>query len=169
MNENSNKSRFIVPSDNDCNKSSSQDKLHPELKEIPPEEIKKVKKIMSYCAEISTFHSGPLPPASELQRYNEIIPNGADRIMKMAEDQSRHRMQLESIIIPSQTKQSARGQILGFVIAIFVVSAGVFCILKGHDTAGASLVVGIVVSLVGVFVLGKERQKKDLKEKKTDE
>lgn len=31
------------------------------------------------------FHSGPLPPPSDLAQYNDIISNGADRIMAMAE------------------------------------------------------------------------------------
>lgn len=31
------------------------------------------------------FHSGSLPPPSDLAQYNDIISNGADRIMAMAE------------------------------------------------------------------------------------
>lgn len=36
-------------------------------------------------------HSGPLPMADEVRKYNEIIPNGADRIMKLAENEQRNR------------------------------------------------------------------------------
>ena len=30
-------------------------------------------------------HSGPLPPADELARINEVVPGGANRILSMAE------------------------------------------------------------------------------------
>lgn len=32
-------------------------------------------------------HQGPLPDADTLIKYNSVIPEGADRIMKMAEKQ----------------------------------------------------------------------------------
>ena len=35
-------------------------------------------------ASISAF-KGPLPPPELLERYNQIVPNGADRIVAMAE------------------------------------------------------------------------------------
>ena len=31
------------------------------------------------------IHSGPLPAPEDIELYNKSIPNGADRIMKMAE------------------------------------------------------------------------------------
>ena len=55
-------------------------------------------------------HSGPIPPAEELSRYDQVIPNGADRIMAMAEAQSKHRMEMEALVLTSQQQQSARGQ-----------------------------------------------------------
>lgn len=33
--------------------------------------------------------SGPLPPASEMERYNKLLPNAVDRIIKLAEEQQR--------------------------------------------------------------------------------
>src|SRR5690242_17849317 len=44
-------------------------------------------------------HQGPLPDPEALARYGEIIPDGANRIMKMAEEQAKHRIQLESSVI----------------------------------------------------------------------
>lgn len=54
-------------------------------------------------------HSGPLPDPESLVRYNSVITEGANRIMKMAEKQQEHRMALETKIITNQTKQSVLG------------------------------------------------------------
>jgi uncharacterized membrane protein len=49
-------------------------------------------------ATISAFQ-GPLPPPDVLERYNLVVPNGAERIMAMAESQVHHRQKLESIVV----------------------------------------------------------------------
>ena len=46
-------------------------------------------------AIVGQTFSGPLPPPDALKRYSDIIPNGAERIMAMAEEQSKHRRELE--------------------------------------------------------------------------
>jgi uncharacterized membrane protein len=43
----------------------------------------------------AALFSGPIPPPDLLERYNQIIPEGADRILKMAEKQSAHRQKIE--------------------------------------------------------------------------
>jgi hypothetical protein len=60
--------------------------------------------IQSHTSE--TSHSGPLPSPDYLRDYNEIIPNGADRIKSLAEGEqtSRHILENEGV------KQSKRGQ-----------------------------------------------------------
>jgi hypothetical protein len=47
--------------------------------------------VASVLIEKHSFFSGPLPPTEMLQEYNRLIPNGAERIMTMAESQSAHR------------------------------------------------------------------------------
>ena len=39
--------------------------------------------------------SGPLPPPAVLQGYEDIVLGAANRILEMAERQSKHRQQLE--------------------------------------------------------------------------
>lgn len=47
-------------------------------------------------ASITTSYHGPLPPPEMLERYNQVLPNGAERIVAIAESQMRHRQGLES-------------------------------------------------------------------------
>jgi uncharacterized membrane protein len=48
--------------------------------------------------QAQTF-SGPLPPPEILTKYNEAIPNGAERIMAMAERQAAHRQNIELRVV----------------------------------------------------------------------
>ena len=61
-----------------------QEKAPDILKGIPQEKIGALARISIERHEFS-MRSSPLPDPSELAAYNQIIPNGADRILKMAE------------------------------------------------------------------------------------
>lgn len=49
--------------------------------------------IRSLSHQIS-WSAGPLPPAEELLKYNDAVPEAAERILKMAETQQHHRLAL---------------------------------------------------------------------------
>lgn len=106
-------------------------------------------------------HSGPLPDAETLIQYNSVIPEGADRIMRMAEKQQEHRMNLENSVISSQSKQSNLGQWFGLIIGLVGIGCGTFLAYCGETTVGGIIAGGTVVSLVSVFVIGKRTQKSD--------
>jgi len=114
-------------------------------------------------------HSGPIPPAEELRRYAEIVPNGAERIMSMAEQQQAHRLKLEELVITSQQVQSKRGQIIASVLVALLIVAGTYLGSIGMSTV-ASIVFGSTILSVGAtFVAGKISQAKDLKAKSEGE
>lgn len=110
------------------------------------------------------LHSGPLPDADTLIKYDSVIPSGADRIMKMAEKQQNHRISIESSVISSQSFQSRLGQIFGLIIGLAGIGCGTYLASIGQDVVGGIIAGGTVVSLVSVFVLGKRAQKKNLED-----
>ena len=112
-----------------------------------------------------TAHQGPLPYWQDLEKYGKIIPNGADRIMSMAEKQQEHRMSLETTAIKEQLTQSKRGQIFGLLVGLIAIMGGVVCIMFGHEWSGAFLGGGGLTGLVSVFVIGKKRQAQSLEDK----
>jgi uncharacterized membrane protein len=77
---------------------------------ITPKRKKELLKSISITMIQEKSHSGPLPDAETLIKYDSVIPNGADRIMKMAENQQEHRMIIEKKIIFEQSSQSKLGQ-----------------------------------------------------------
>ncbi|MBW2608107.1 MAG: DUF2335 domain-containing protein [Deltaproteobacteria bacterium] len=51
-------------------------------------------------ASAQTF-SWPLPPPEILAKYNSVLPDAAERIISMAENQATHRQRIESKVIES--------------------------------------------------------------------
>lgn len=103
---------------------------------------------------------GPLPPPEILAHYNEVVKDGAERIMKMAENQATHRMTLENKAITSQLSQSMKGQIFGFIIALLLISSSVYLAVSGSQGLAKILGGSTILGLVAIFVTGKYLQGK---------
>lgn len=84
---------------------------------------------------------GPLPPASEMQKYEDILPGAAERILKMAEREQRVTSKRENKKIRIQRL----GMVLGFIALMAIIAlAGVAVYWKEPWVAGA------IVALAGV-------------------
>lgn len=115
-------------------------------------------------AEAVSFH-GPLPPPQLLREYGEIIPNGADRIVRMAEAQSAHRIELESIVIKGDDKRANWGLATGFTIGIVMIVLSFILVLFGHDVAGTIMGTTDLTALVGLFIYGRRAKAKELEKR----
>jgi uncharacterized membrane protein len=58
---------------------------------------------------IQSEFSGPLPPPAILAQYDRVVPGAAERIITMAEEQSRHRRPMESQLVVSDIADARRG------------------------------------------------------------
>ncbi len=137
MEENSSQSqeKSINSSSELENKNNIPQELEELIKYIPADKKREaIKLISSLSVHTESSFKGPLPPPSILGDYNNIIKDGAERIMRMAEIQSAHRIELEKHAIKEELKQSGRGQKFGFILAIlgFLVAFGLAYL--GHDT-----------------------------------
>lgn len=111
------------------------------------------------------FFSGPLPPPSLLAKYNEVVPGGAERILAMAESQSKHRESLESKVVEGNIKSQQRGSLYAFVIAMTTITGGIYLIHTGNDLSGLATVITSLIGLVSVFAYAQYRQSKERTEK----
>ena len=111
--------------------------------------------------------SAPIPPPVALQQYEEILPGSADRILKMAEDQAGHRIELEKTVVSGDSKRSYIGLFLGFVLSMMVIGGGIYLISEGHEWAGSGLIGLNLVGLASVFVYG-SRSRRAERERKSE-
>jgi uncharacterized membrane protein len=145
------------------------------VREVAPEALNKIPEdkkellaglVIEKTTHIRSVRSAPLPEPSELAVYNQIIPNGADRIMKMAEAQTAHRIEIEKTVIFSQKNQAFRGQVFGLVVGLGGLSLATYAAMNGHDWFGGAIGSGTLVSLVYVFVQSREKQEEELGDKR---
>lgn len=108
--------------------------------------------------------SSPFPPPEFIEIYNELLPDGAERLIKAVEKQAAHRMELEKLTITKQQEQTDRGQWFTFIIALVGIGAALTAALTNHDTFAGILGSTTILGLVSAFILGKQkhpaRQKK---------
>jgi uncharacterized membrane protein len=109
--------------------------------------------------------SGPLPQPEALERYNQIVPTAAERIIRMAETQHDHRLAIEQEVVDSNVNSQKLGTILGFIVAMTAIIGGIFLAYIGRETSGLTSIITALVGLTGVFVYGKREQRKDLENK----
>jgi uncharacterized membrane protein len=111
------------------------------------------------------FFYGPVPPPSLLARYNDVVPDGAERILAMAERQSKHRELLESQVVTGNVESQRRGSMYAFIIAMVAILGGIFLIYAGKDASGLGVVLTSLVGLISVFVYSQHKQSKERTEK----
>jgi len=112
--------------------------------------------------------SGPLPHPSILEGYEKILPGSADRIIRMTEEQSSHRRQLETKVIDSDVKNSKLGLWFGLIIGIVALIGATVMVVMGQGIAGSFVALLYIASLVGTFVYGSQRKKIPSKSEEKD-
>jgi uncharacterized membrane protein len=97
--------------------------------------------------QVSMQWSGPLPPPGALEHFNRIIPGGAERILKLVEQEQEHRLALDRDINLSNSRRANFGQVFGTILAALAIIAAI-----ANTYLGGPWQVG--VALVGVPILG---------------
>lgn len=109
---------------------------------------------------VQKSHSGPLPDAETLENYARIIPNGAERVMAMAEKEQNFRHGYTDKISKRQLNQISRGQFFGFLLALVGIGGGILLAYLGKETTGLTTIITSIVALVGAFLYGQNQSKK---------
>ena len=113
----------------------------------------------------SETFSGPLPHPDLLAKYNAVLPDAAERIMRMAEKQADHRRALEARIVGNNTFNQTLGQVFGFLLALVAIVGGLYLITMGASIIGLTSVLGALAALVMVFIKGRNSQERERTEK----
>lgn len=121
------------------------------IKGLPKEQQKTLIKAFA----VRQHYSGPLPDGESIKVYNDVIPNGGDRLMNTVEKQLNHRIEIEKTGVERSFNQSSTGQWMGFTIAI-IFGFIAWDLAKSGFTVVASILGTVdLVALVAVFITGK--------------
>ena len=109
--------------------------------------------------------AGPIPPPDILAQYNQVIPDGAERIMVMAERQSAHREYLERSVVEANIKSQRQGTNYAFILCLVVIMGGFTLLYRGQNVGGLVAIISSVSALAGSFIYGRYKQGKERNEK----
>ncbi len=120
---------------------------------------------------VSQSFAGPLPHPSILQKYEEICPGAANRIIKVFEGQVKHRQGIEGKVIGSNVLNERLGIIAAFVITITMILVGAGLLMYDKKIEGlATIFIPLAFQAYNYIQKKKEEKevgKKDGKQKKT--
>lgn len=121
----------------------------------PEKEIPKVVKA------IAREYSGPLPPPYMLDEYEGVQSGLAERIVAMAENEQKHRHQLEETAITGELNKDKRGQQYALLISVLIIIGSFALVFLGHPWPGTVLGGTTLVSLAYIFITGKKPDNSD--------
>lgn len=119
---------------------------------MPPEKSKNSPEITESVDPVVTSYPGPIPPASVLAEYEQLLPGSAERLIRMAEQEQLHRHRLEAEVLAQDAKARKAGQILAVLVIACSVVAGIYLSLKNAEIAGAIIGgLGVLAPLISFF------------------
>src|SRR5437016_554217 len=77
--------------------------------------------------------AGSIPPPEMLARYKEIIPDAAERIFLLAEEQAKYRYQLERAALQADTVKTYVAMGTGTGVAALCLVLGFIIVVSGDD------------------------------------
>ena len=106
--------------------------------------------------------SGPMPHPDILRGYKELISDAPERILKMAEQEQRHRIDVEKAMLEQNAKNideaaiaNKRSQIFAFMLTLLLIIAGVALTVMGFAAVGLTIFGTTIIGVVTVFITGK--------------
>lgn len=106
---------------------------------------------------VAVQYEGPLPPAGQLQQYEDVLPGAAERIFDMAEKEQRHTHSMQR----ASFQMSMLGTIFAWIMMAVVVLFGALLIWHGRNITGFVLLIGEAVAIIGArrAMSGSKRRK----------
>lgn len=116
-------------------------------------------------------YQGPIPPPEVLHKFDQLVPGTAERLIKLAEDESNHRRQMEKQAMDAniaaqqgqlrigeyQSKAVFRsdtiGQVAGLLVSITCVAGAIYLGANSHEiTAGVLAAIPTAAVIRAFFV-----------------
>lgn len=102
-------------------------------------------------------YSGPLPPATELVKYNEACPGAAERIIAMAENQAKHRQEMERTESRNRMKLSIVAMSCSTICVIVLSGIIAYAIHEGAVGAAIATSISAIAAVAGLFFYHKRQ------------
>lgn len=106
-------------------------------------------------------YSGPLPMPEDLAKYDQVVPGAAERIIQMAEKEMQHRHENDNRMAKSVIWTTIISIIFAFLSVLILSSLVFFALDKGYDKVAATMAVGSIAAVAGVFIFFKKSKNRE--------
>ena len=144
MRKKSGDSKPTVPKKKDSAIAEQVGQIQELVRDLPDEERVQVFDQLISTIQISKTFTGPLPPPEDFEKYNQILPGAADRILAMAENEQRIRADGQTGILSNDNKRINVATFLGLAL---IVVAGI-ATWNGYVSIAVPLGLSGVVSVI---------------------
>lgn len=134
------------------NKLSNEEELSDKERDTLLQSLKKV------SVTHQSSYSSPLPPPEVLKGYDEILPDGANKIVEIIESQSQHRKDMENRVVNEILRESKWGQLFAFILGILGIISATILGIYGKVVVASIVGGGSLVGLVTAFLWGKSNK-----------
>ena len=139
-------------------------KITPELTNLPsepdsPQKPSQGVERLIHHQQVEYF--GPIPPPFILEQYNKVIPGSPERILKMAEKQSDHRISMENQVIHWNITKSKGGMLCAVVISLYALYVAKEIAVHGNPYSAAAIAALNIGGLIGIALHNSEIQKRE--------
>lgn len=131
------------------------------LEDFAEEERPIAEKALQKQKIIAATFSGPLPPPSIIAGYEDILPGSADRIFTMAENEQKHRHEVENDIVQANFQLQRWGLLAGFSIVVGVLIVSGLLTSQDQGLLGFAGVLTAVGTVVSIFYYAQGRKQKE--------
>lgn len=152
-----NKNASLPLQDSDTEKSSEQiaELIEGELVENPVVLERLLERPQFKSIVSQSIFRGPLPPPLMLREYNDIVDNGAERIMARSEKEQEHRHKMQAQTVTGAINKDRRGQWMAFSITILILVIATIFAWKGNTVFAGTLITIDLIGLASVFIMGR--------------
>lgn len=103
-------------------------------------------------------YCGPLPQPEDLAKYDQIVPGAAERIIKMAEKEMDFRHKSENRHHVNAVRVAVVSIVFAFISVLILSGLVLYALYKGFDAVAASIAVGSIAAVAGVFMFFKTKK-----------
>ena len=124
-----------------------------------PRSVVKQASSASTTQTIASQHwSGPLPHPADLDQFDRLIPNGAERIFVMVEQEQAHRIKHGNTVLNATIADTRRGHWLGGTISVIAIAGSVLAVYIGaHPTVSVALVGLPLATVIRSMIQGRSK------------
>lgn len=117
---------------------------------------------------VSASWRAPIPPPDMLRQYDDVVPGSAERILRVWEEQSDHRIQVERIFAIGDSKRAYLGIACAFTLSLLMIAIAAYAVALGNPWAGVAVIGADIAALAGVFIYGTNSRRRERERKAAD-